>query len=346
MCFVRLLALLLVAGQAGAAGLHFAHKDWELACDNTGTCRAAGYQDETLDGPAVSVLVVREAGAGAAVTGRVHLGTYDEAASKAMPSEVAMSLNGRSLGAVRLRDAQGELSPSQVSALVAALVQKADTVFSAAGRQWRLSDQGAAAVFLKMDEAQRRLGTMGALIRKGRQPETAVPAPIPMPVVRAQAIAPRGPADPTWFKRLRSLLAATKGAQDCLMSEQVAAKEGITLDDDPQVWRFGSGRLLLSASCGHGAYNHPRGYWIANEQPPHQAQFVGQATEYDGNGTLTAAFKGRGLGDCWNFDEWVWDGRQFAHTGSSSTGLCRGVAAGGAWSLPTLVTEVQRPGKN
>ena len=24
------------------SGIHFNHGDWELACDNTGTCRAAG----------------------------------------------------------------------------------------------------------------------------------------------------------------------------------------------------------------------------------------------------------------------------------------------------------------
>ncbi|MDU7869659.1 MAG: hypothetical protein E7J78_21350, partial [Pantoea sp.] len=28
---------------ASPQGFSFAHKDWELACDNTGTCRAAGY---------------------------------------------------------------------------------------------------------------------------------------------------------------------------------------------------------------------------------------------------------------------------------------------------------------
>lgn len=340
------LAAVLVAGQAVGAGLSFVHKDWELVCDNTGTCRAAGYQGEAADNPPVSVLLVRQAGAGAPVTGRLHLGIYDEPPSKASPTEVVMSLNGRGLGSVRLREGQGELSNGQVAALVAALPQKADTVFSAGGSQWRLSDQGAAAVFLKMDEAQRRLGTAGALVRKGRQAETTVPPPTAVPVVRAATIAPREPAEPALFKRMRPLLASTKGGQDCLVSEQLAAAEGLTLDDDPQVWRFGPGRVLLSASCGHGAYNHPRGYWIANDKPPHQPQFVVQATEYDGNGTLTAAVKGRGLGDCWNFDEWVWDGQQFVHTESSSTGLCKGVAPGGPWSLPTRVTQVQRPGKN
>ncbi len=29
---------------ANPRGLAFTHHDWELACDNTRTCRAAGYQ--------------------------------------------------------------------------------------------------------------------------------------------------------------------------------------------------------------------------------------------------------------------------------------------------------------
>src|SRR5690606_20682081 len=46
---------------AAIQGLHFSHKDWEIACDNTGTCRAAGYQsDQDIDQP-VSVLLERAA---------------------------------------------------------------------------------------------------------------------------------------------------------------------------------------------------------------------------------------------------------------------------------------------
>ena len=40
-------------------GFSFAQKDWELACDNTGTCRAAGYGDRMGE---VSVLLTRNAG--------------------------------------------------------------------------------------------------------------------------------------------------------------------------------------------------------------------------------------------------------------------------------------------
>ena len=41
-----------------ANGLYFQHRDWEIACDNTGTCRAAGYHAEA-DDRRVSVLLTR-----------------------------------------------------------------------------------------------------------------------------------------------------------------------------------------------------------------------------------------------------------------------------------------------
>ncbi|WP_410488919.1 DUF1176 domain-containing protein [Aeromonas hydrophila] len=39
----------LLASALGSSteGLSFQHKDWELACDNTRTCRAAGYSAES-----------------------------------------------------------------------------------------------------------------------------------------------------------------------------------------------------------------------------------------------------------------------------------------------------------
>ena len=46
----------------------FTHHDWEFVCDNTRTCRAAGYQSDNGQRP-VSVLLTRKGGPGQAVTG-------------------------------------------------------------------------------------------------------------------------------------------------------------------------------------------------------------------------------------------------------------------------------------
>ncbi len=65
-----------------------------------------------------------------------------------------------------------------------------------------------------------------------------------------------------------------------------------------------------------------------------------QASDIDGS-TLLSSQKGSGLGDCDSDARWTWDGRRFVPTSTSTSGLCRLVAAGGAWELPTLVTEVK-----
>src|SRR5688572_12803588 len=62
---------------AARAGSYFSHHDWELACDNTGTCRAAGYQSDD-DDLAMSLLLTRAAGPATPVSGEVKFGFYDD----------------------------------------------------------------------------------------------------------------------------------------------------------------------------------------------------------------------------------------------------------------------------
>ena len=90
-----------------AEGLSFSHNDWDLACDNTRTCRASGYQPE-FDGDnkeqtPVSVLLEREAGPGASVTGQLKLGDYDyneTSPLKDLPTQftVKMQINEKLIG--------------------------------------------------------------------------------------------------------------------------------------------------------------------------------------------------------------------------------------------------------
>ncbi|MGP9638233.1 DUF1176 domain-containing protein [Psychrobacter sp. AOP22-C1-22] len=46
------------------------------------------------------------------------------------------------------------------------------------------------------------------------------------------------------------------------------------------------------------------------------------------------------MGDCWSMKEWVWNGEIFNKTLEQTTGLCRLIEAGGAWDLPTYVSDV------
>lgn len=59
-------------------GISFDHDDWTIACDDTRTCRAAGYQADEGEHLPVSVLLTRKAGARQTVTAELTLGQYDE----------------------------------------------------------------------------------------------------------------------------------------------------------------------------------------------------------------------------------------------------------------------------
>lgn len=350
--FIQLAATMLaavIATSAAAAGATYAryqHLDWELSCDNTRTCYAAGYHVEEGEPAAASVLLVRKAGPGAPVTARFQVGTYgeDETAARLSKSNLlTMRINGRVAGTVAVdRDTMiADLSRKQADALVAALAGKATLDWEGGGMHWTVSGKGAAAVLLKMDEFQGRLGTPGALVRKGNRSEALVAPPLAAPVVDA---APVPPATPRKLPRdqLRLLLGELYSASGGAECEDLAdvANGGNALT----VVRLSQDRLLVSARCWTGAYNAGSGYWVAKATPPYAPVLVTtQGTGY-ADGVISASHKVRGLGDCLSSDEWVWDGERFVHTASSTSGKCRLVAPGGAWHLPVLVAHVRKAG--
>lgn len=330
-----------LAMPAAAQGLHFSFGDWEVACDNTRTCRMAGYH-EGYDGPEVSVLLTRKGGAGAAVTGQLRIGSDPDARRPPPGGRLQMRIDGKALGTVNQPsdDGASELSAEQVTALVSALSRTASIEWVMGNQRWRLSDKGAAAVMLKMDDVQGRVGTPGALLRKGKADEGKVPPALPAPVVDIPVLpktppnAGRLPADADKSLRL-ALRAALKDKTDCeLMLEN--PPEPIT------VQRLTGGKSLASAPCWRAAYNAGTAYWVINAAPPWMPALVTmKGTEYS-DGVISAAHKGRGIGDCWSFDSWAWDGKRFVAAETATTGACKGIAAGGTWSMPTHVTALRR----
>ncbi len=324
-------------------GLYFSHGDWELACDNTGTCRAAGYQpdDSTL---AVSVLLTRKAGPGQDVRGQLQIGEpASETARRKAPAirNLAVQINGARAGALSAGDAPAELSPKLVAALLRALPRTAVIAFTDGRQKWQLSDIGAAAIMLKMDEFQGRLGTRGALIKPGTASEQQVPKATAAPVVQAVRWAKAAPgktllaeqqADP-----VRSALRST-------LSDQHYCPELLDGDEEPlSVRRLDARRLLVSTRCGTGAYNISDGYWVIDDSPGFAPVLVTTSGSEIDEPHILESHKGRGIGDCRTSASWTWDGTRFVQTSMSSTGMCKMVAAGGAWELPRIVAEVRGP---
>jgi Protein of unknown function (DUF1176) len=347
--FILVLGLLISSAFAAVPlqSVSFEHKDWELACDNTRTCRAAGYQAEESGGPPVSMLLTRQAGANTPVMAEVLLGEYDEATSegkKAATQPLFLRINGQSIGgALVWRDNAFALTAHQVKAVLSSLGRSSRITLHRGEMIWTLSDQGATAVLLKMDEFQGRLNTPGALMRKGPRSESIVLAAVPVPVVVAAPLAQPLAFDTQFVERnaeaLKRAVGVKKAEEVCTLwsEEREAMRFAVT--------RLTANKLLLTSPCWRGAYNAGDAYWVINDRPPFQPQLITESGTDFSHSTLTASHKERGLGDCWTQVAWTWDGQKFVKTAQSTTGMCRLVAAGGTWNLPTLVTEIKRQEK-
>lgn len=155
---MRLAHCILLAGFISAPlyanplnGFSFAHKDWEVACDNTGTCRAAGYSDH-----AVSVLLTRAAGPDTSVY--VEVAFAQRTASQPSVKDATLFIDGQKQGALTF-SAEGyfKLNYQQRKVFLDALRQDNTIEFAANSERLPLSNAGSSAVLLKMDEFQKRI---------------------------------------------------------------------------------------------------------------------------------------------------------------------------------------------
>lgn len=332
-----------------AAPVEFTSQDWQVVCDNTRTCRLAGYQAEDNNDLPVSVLLIRRAGANAGVIGKVKLGGAKDSSSKALLQlgsrhRISLFINDKDLGetkAFSTASGDADFTSAQVAALLDALRKSSKIELVLRNTRWRLSDKGATAVMLKADDAQGRIGTTSAFINSTptTKPNNSVLPPKPAPQLRL--VAPN------------ATLRANSNKKFSMKSSQLAALMQGTMKDvsgdcpnlgDSSPWRvsrLNSTKLLVQHGCWLSAYNSGSGAWVMNDRPPYNPVLVTTiATDYD-NGKISAVHKGRGLGDCLNQTYWIWTGMRFTKSYESSTGLCRLVESGGAWRLPTYVTEVK-----
>jgi hypothetical protein len=319
------------------ASLSFSHKDWELVCDNTRTCRAAGYHPED-DAPNASILLTRAAGPNQPVSIQLQLADDER---HPVPGQLAMTVGRRPAGTVRIdpKSNTGTLSQAQIQPLLPALLHDAPIAWTASGTTWTISTAGANAVLLKMDEFQGRLDTPGALVRKGSKPEgNVLPAVAPSDITSGPVPRDKRPITLTAAQQ-RDLIAALRKTTVDGSCELLDAKSD---DAGPlEVRRLTKDKLLVSHACWRAAYNTGDGYWVVNALPPYAPVLVTtSATDYD-DGVISSTQKGRGIADCLGTASWTWDGRTFVQTSEATTGLCRQFP-GGAWDLPTLVTRVHK----
>ena len=203
-----------------------------------------------------------------------------------------------------------------------------------------ISLSGFAAATLWIDERQKRVGTVTAVIGRGDKPASAVPVVPATPVARVAKIA-SGPAPK---KAPAAVLAKARKA--CEASEPFTEPEDAT--------RLSGDQVMYWFHCKEmsGAYNYYYALVIAAPgAPPRLAQFSFPPESSDGDdadinpafdqktGTLTTLNKGRGLGDCGVFSEWVWDGAAFRMLATKVMPNCKGIPVD---DWPTLFRAVRK----
>ncbi|ECD9610040.1 DUF1176 domain-containing protein [Salmonella enterica subsp. salamae] len=335
-----LLALTILSAplMAQESGASFSHKDWEVVCDNTLTCRAAGYSPE--EGKGGSVLLTRLAGAGTPVMGEVMLAGV-EADDDTPVARLMLWVNDQPVGELKPgKEGDWLLSNKQTSDIIAAVKGNGKVEFKGGSDPFVLSGDGAYAVLLKMDDIQGRIGTPGALTKKGDKPESSVKAAVPAPVIHQVKTdkAQERPLTAPELAVLKPKLLATLNEDDwCDLIQPSDEQEAETISLTP----LDNAHSLISALCWRAAYNTGDGYWVIDSKLVGKPKLITISGSGYENGEIFLGQKGRGLGDCWGSANWVWDGETFRKSREATTGMCRYLRLGGTWDLPTWVTDVK-----
>lgn len=335
-------ALLWQAAPAAAADAK-EFKDWYAACDNLRNCNAYGF-DLSLSGGA-NLRIERGGAPNAAVKitlavdandGVTFTTKFNDPALPGLPDNAIAGTKGED-------DRRRVMLTDTVSAdTLLASIRKAEKIVitrkdppgakASDPVESEISMSGAVAALLWIDEQQKRLGTVTALIRKGDKPASAVPpqpkAPVIVAAKPATGKAPANPA-PALIKKGRALC----GEED----------EGSKLTE---TWPLGNNQFLYAFSCpdSSGAYNYHYGMLIATGGNPATAragnfewpvkigdlemdpgrEVLATNPQFDPKTmTLSTFNKGRGLGDCGTSEEWVWDGKAFRLAELKMMGQCR-----------------------
>ncbi|MGM8883969.1 MULTISPECIES: DUF1176 domain-containing protein [unclassified Psychrobacter] len=339
-------------------GSGFVSDDWHVVCDNTLTCRAAGYTDESAEWRG-SILMTVAAGDKIPSTQVVlnYLESSDEiiAQIEGKNNSIELWLNDKFYGAIKPpvdgSSARG-LTDAQTAQLIKQARKNSKVVFKKGAYQWQISDQGMAAVLLKLDDVQGRVGTSSALVSK-TNPNRQIPKSAKAKPIIRKAFAysdednkPLTPSTLSYFQENIDKWAIATLDNEARTDCNVLTSDQSWFDKNNKVWQFiaiDRNYTLARHPCWTGAYNFGHGYWLLDNDKPSKPELITLSGSEYSEGEIFSAHKGRGLGDCWSMSNWVWDGKSFVLSSELTTGMCRLIEASGAWSMPTYVSEVVEP---
>ena len=292
-------------------------RDWIVGCDNGRHCQAVALIPESEDGEHYLMLVLTREPEGLAKA------ELRWTAPDGPPRRATLTIDGKAVaqsgGAVIVID------PALADALAAGGTAEITTT---PGRKvGDASLGGLAAAMRYIDDRQKRVGSVGALVAKGTA--KAIPAPPLLPVISTPAPDARPP---------RTLSVAHVAH---LIGPENAKCDHSTAKVEPKAYRLDARTSLVTVvhPCGNGAYNYFSTAFLIDEagnvrpatfdtDKPHpkDGENLGLVNAgYDPETRRLSSFmKGRGLGDCGSGQDYVWDGMRFRLVDQTDMGECRG----------------------
>ena len=139
-------------------------------------------------------------------------------------------------------------------------------------------------------------------------------------------------------KQFNHVLALLRKAHDGCVDEDLESQD-ITL------YPLTKNKVLAEALCARAAYQYTNYYAVLDDKLSKVEQVLADQyneagyDEKQGYAFVRGIYKGRVIGDCWNSEDAVWNGKIFIRTSEWTTGSCKGFP-GGAWQLPTFVSDI------
>lgn len=326
------LAALAAAASLPAKPVYREVRDFVVACDNLRTCVARWAPEDGDAGFDAYLEISRDGRA----DGRLRIALSEMEGGR--PDGRSLRLDGKPIG----RDLAWRFDPEAAATVtegegalaLSRRLSEGGRLTYATGRETRtVTLSGLKAALLAIDEAQGRLGTVGAFVRVGAAASATVPTPPPLPVLTARRADPALTVPPGFAARVRQAQAKVLVRNDCDEERK----------DADVAWPLNPGEVLVGLGCMMHAYQSSMLLLRAPRDAPEKARLVvmplaagdlppgpedhGRYVEGEWNpetATFFEAAKGRGLGDCGSSTSWVFDGAEFQLAEAHRMNRCSG----------------------
>jgi len=343
-------------------GIEFKHDNWGLVCDNTGTCRAVGYHDENTESLPIYMMLKRNAGPGEPVFAEIRLGYIDDDIVLQDNLIGYMSINNKSVGRLSFNEGVSLLTQDQIAYFIKSLKHINSIEINTGSYKWFLSNKGSYTVITKMDEYQKRIGTIGALVKLGSKDEGDVLLPLSKPVIELGKVPDQMPEDEMFatnnyadiLKALRKTLGEDgEDNRENSEEEQTYSDDSICTEflhnPKPELssWRLSKSKMLIESLCWRGPYTFGLAFWVISSSRPFNAKLITpHGSDYE-NGVISSTIQIEPWCDSLSENEWTWSGEEFIHTSEYVPSMCRDkrseayMRGNGYFSFPKLITEVK-----